>query len=134
MPPLGNGHARGERRPQARKATGGARGASIDGTIIAGASVVGAIAMVIIASSRLWPRSPEVKKEVCPGIPQWETVGSNAREAAVPALVAVLRLRDTCNMQDCCWFVDRTSTLHERAIHVCIARCECAAVCDPPND
>ena len=90
--------------------------------------------MVIIASSRLWPHCTEVKKEVCPGIPQWEAVGSNAREAAVPALVAVLRLRDTCNMQDCCWFVDRTSTLHERAIHVCIARCECAAVCDPPND
>ena len=37
-------------------------------------------------------------------------------------------------MQDCCWLVDRTSTIHERAIHVCSARCECAAVCDPPND
>ena len=30
-------------------------------------------------------------------------------------------------MQDCCRLVDRTSTLHERAIHVCSARCECAA-------
>ena len=40
--------------------------------------------------------------------PEEPEVGSNAREAAVPALMAVLRLRDTCNMQDCCRLVGRT--------------------------
>ena len=71
VPQPGNGLARGERRPQARKAACEARGASIDGTIIAGASVVGAFAMVIIASSRLWPPSELWillwSGEVCPG-------------------------------------------------------------------